>query len=175
MKSLLSLVALVLGLAWITAPLSAQDAEAANPSDPKALEAAGKLVDSMDMAKTMQESLRTSLDAQMQQFVQLGLPPAGIDELKEEMFAFLSDVLSWEEIRPAVVELYAQSFTAEELDELRTFYQTPTGKKALSLMPQLMNQGMMLGQEKVQARAQELNQRIAPIIQKHMTAPAPPE
>ena len=172
MKSLLTLFALVMGLAIATPPLSAQDA-AAEP-DPKAVEAAGKLLDSMDMEKTMQESLKTSLDAQMQQFAQLGLPPAGIEELKKEMFDFLSDVLSWDEIRPTVVNLYAQSFTAEELDELRAFYQTPTGKKALSLMPQLMNEGMMLGQQKVQERAAELNQRIAPIIQKHM-APAPPQ
>ena len=37
----------------------------------------------------------------------------------------------------------------------------------MSLMPKLMGQGMQLGQQKMQARMPELQQRILPIIQKY--------
>lgn len=158
---------LALAAALLSGAITLATSRAADP-DPEAVKAASALIDSMDMENMLTKSLETSLDAQTKQFSQMGMPAAGVAELKAEMLAFMKEVMAWEDLRPEFVRIYAESFTAAELNELTAFYQTPTGRKAASVMPDLMSKGMVLGQEKVQARAAELQQRIMPIIQRHM-------
>lgn len=158
---------LALAAALLGGAITLATSRAADP-DPEAVKAASALIDSMDMENLLTKSLETSLDTQMKQFSQMGIPAAGVAELKSEMLAFMKEVMAWEDLRPEFVRIYAESFTAAELNELTAFYQTPTGRKAASVMPDLMSKGMILGQEKVQARAAELQQRIMPIIQRHM-------
>lgn len=141
---------------------------AAEP-DSEAVKAASELIDSMDLENLLAKSMETSLDAQTKQFSQMGMSAVGVAELKAEMLAFMKEVMVWEELRPEFIRIYAESFTAAELNELKAFYQTPTGRKAATMMPELMGKGMILGQEKVQARAAELQQRLMPIIQRHLT------
>ncbi len=161
-RRFLALAAVIIGGA-----ITLATSRAADP-DPEAVKAASALIDSMDMENLLTKSLETSLDTQTKQFSQMGMSAAGVAELKTEMLAFMKEVMAWEDLRPEFVRIYAESFTAAELNELTAFYQTPTGRKAASVMPDLMSKGMVLGQEKVQARAAELQQRIMPIIQRHM-------
>ena len=84
------------------------------------------------------------------------------------MLKFLKEVMPWSEIEPEMTRVYANNFTKNELEDLAAFYKTPTGQKAVKLMPTLMGEGMKMGQERMMARMGELQQRITPIIQKHM-------
>lgn len=140
----------------------------AHAADAETTSAAEALIDSMDMPNLLGKSMESALDAQMGQFSQMGIPPAGVAELKTAMLSFMKEVMQWEELRPEFVRIYSESFTAAELRELTAFYRTPTGKKAITLIPDLMSKGMIVGQQRVQARAAELQQRITPIIQKHL-------
>jgi hypothetical protein len=42
--------------------------------------------------------------------------------------------------------LYASNFTADEMDQIIAFYQTPIGRKTLQQMPQIMQQSTALAQ-----------------------------
>lgn len=143
--------------------VSAQDAET--------LKASEAFLESLNMAQVLEESLETSLDPQMEQFKQMGMGPEGIKELKAEMLAFMKEVMSYEELKPDFIKIYANAFTASELKELTAFYQTPLGAKTMKLMPTLMAQGMELGQAKVQENSAELQARLVPIFEKHLAKP----
>ncbi|UUX51883.1 DUF2059 domain-containing protein [Nisaea acidiphila] len=44
------------------------------------------------------------------------------------------------------VLIYDRYFEADEIDDLRVFYRTPTGKKSLKVMPLLMQDAVQIGQ-----------------------------
>ena len=166
-----SLLCAIFALSVSPLTLSAEDGEK--------VEAARELLKTMDFQEIMAVSIEASLDAQMGEFAQMGLPPAGITELKKEMFSFFSEVMTYEKMEPEMIKNYSESFTAEEMRELTSFYLTPVGKKSIKLIPELTTQGMAWGQQLVQERSRELQQRIIPVFQKHMpkepAPPAPPE
>jgi hypothetical protein len=59
-----------------------------------------------------------------------------------------------------LVPLYANTFTHQEIREILAFYQSPTGKKAVAALPQLMQEGQKIGQGLAREVAPELNRRI---------------
>ncbi len=148
------------------APLfsSAQDAK----PDEATRAAAKALLDAADTEKVMNESMEQAMEGQMGPLKQLGISPEGLKKLKAEMLAFVKEVMNYEEIEPALIDLYATKFTKAELDEITAFYKTPAGKKSITLAPTLMAEGMALGEAKVQARSAELQARIMPIIQSEL-------
>jgi hypothetical protein len=77
------------------------------------------------------------------------------------MHTWLAHVLQDIDLEGIVVKLYMESFSEAELRDLIAFYRTPTGRKALTVMPQLMQKGMALGMEKAQEHTAELQQLIA--------------
>jgi len=59
-------------------------------------------------------------------------------------------------MQEAYVRIYAKYFSEKELEDLIAFYTTPTGKKSIELMPDLMREGM-------EAAALELTPKIEQI------------
>ena len=48
--------------------------------------------------------------------------------------------LDWKALGPAIIDIYAQTFTEPELDAIVTFYKTPAGSALLDKMPQINDQ-----------------------------------
>jgi len=63
------------------------------------------------------------------------------------------------------VLLYARSFSQGELEAIIEFYQTPAGKKALLVLPQLVQQGAELGMREAQSKQDELLERLKPFLE----------
>lgn len=93
------------------------------------------------------------LDAQLKQ-----RPEAAA--IEPEMRAFFSKYMSWNSLKGDMVEIYSRNFTEPELREISKFYQTPTGRKMSSVLPQLMQSGMEIGQKRVQEHLPELQEAI---------------
>lgn len=164
MKSTLRiLLALFLTYSSLARPVLGQEAV-----DPELAAAAEALFASIDMQKMIEESLAEALNPQMAQFRQMGLSEEGVTELQAEMLAFLNDAMKWDVLKPQFIRIYADAFTAEEMMAIAEFHSTPTGKKALTMTPKLMAEGLAVGQKTMEEREAELLQRITPIIQKHM-------
>ncbi|TMO56399.1 DUF2059 domain-containing protein [Pseudoalteromonas phenolica] len=114
---------------------------------------AAKLMKVMDMDKVMNDSMSNMVDIQIQQ--QPTLAP-----FKSVMMKFFQKHMSWESLEFEFIYIYSQAFTAQELKELTAFYETPTGKKTIEKMPQLMAQGAQIGAARVQENMPELQAMI---------------
>ncbi len=57
-------------------------------------------------------------------------------------------------------DLYSKYFTESELSEMLAFYKTATGRKATKVLPQLMQESMIVGGAKAQALAPVILERV---------------
>ena len=135
----------------VVAMLSACQARAA---DPDALRAAEQLLELTGMDTALDQSIDAILTMEIQQ------NPA-LQQHAAALRAFFARHMSYESLKPDLARIYADAFTADELDEITRFYRTPTGAKTVRLLPTLMQQGAQLGVERVQAHSDELNALIA--------------
>lgn len=110
---------------------------------------AAKLLDVLDMQATMDQAVVMSLESQLKSNPQL-VP------YKEVMLGFLRKHMSYESLKPELIELYAGEFTAAELKEARVFYSSATGKKFIASMPRMMTLGAEIGSKQVEKNLPEL-------------------
>ena len=57
--------------------------------------------------------------------------------------------ISWEKLRPLVVDKYAAEFTDEQLDAIIAFYKSPAGKALVEKTPAMAQQTMTMVQERI--------------------------
>jgi len=76
------------------------------------------------------------------------------------MLKFFSKHMSYESLKPQIIDIYAEVFTASELKDINNFYATPTGKKTVKEMPELMVRGGQIGVQRIQDNIKELQSMI---------------
>ncbi|HEY3278691.1 MAG TPA: DUF2059 domain-containing protein [Syntrophorhabdaceae bacterium] len=87
-----------------------------------------------------------------------------MEALKKEYFDWLSESLSWEQMRTLFVDVYTEVFTEEEMKELNGFYRSPLGRKMLDKMPRLIEATMRKSREMVQKKLPEFNARLDALV-----------
>lgn len=65
----------------------------------------------------------------------------------EEFWTAFMDEIDMDELINKIVPLYDKYYSNEELIQLIKFYETPVGKKVVSVTPVLMQESMMIGQQ----------------------------
>ena len=121
---------------------------------------AENLLDAMDMGTQITASfdaMTAVIPAQLKQMQALvpadakgGKPGVGAEQQKEMMeknMEMCAEEMKWEKIKPDYIDLYAETFSAEELKELIAFYQSPAGKVFMAKQPELMQKSMQLSQK----------------------------
>ena len=116
--------------------------------------AAEQMLSLMDMEAIMARSLDQMLKAQIE--VNPSIAP-----YEKVMKQFFAKYMSWNSLKPDVVKLYMEEFSEQELNEITKFYQTPTGKKALSSMPNVITKANQIAVQRVQKNMPELQAAIA--------------
>ena len=111
------------------------------------------LLEASGTEKMMSQTAEQMLQVQLQQNPTLA-------PYKEIMLKFINKHMSYNSIKSELINLYAESFTAEELRDLTNFYKTPTGQKAIIKMPELMARGAQIGAMRVQSNITELQEMI---------------
>jgi len=86
------------------------------------------------------------------------IPQKVLDVLPEEVNAVLD--AHADSLKELTILIYHKYFTASETKEMITFYSTDLGKKAIRVMPSLMQEGMAAGQEWGRALGPEIDARI---------------
>lgn len=122
-------------------------------ADPASEKEAEKLLNLMGMEEALDQSMAQMLDVQLQQ------NPA-LAPYKEVMLEFLTKHMSYDSLKPDMLKIYSEAFTASELREINDFYATDTGKKTIQMMPELMAQGAQIGAVRVQENIGELQAMI---------------
>jgi hypothetical protein len=134
------LIAVLTNILWL-GPINAAESEKSR--------AAEELLDLTHIEKTV-----TEMRGQMTGMLAAQLRSANVPEAMREKLARLQqkisdlvfDELSYTKLRPAYVESYAVTFTADELNGLVEFFKTPVGRAYVEKMPILTKQIMALAQ-----------------------------
>jgi hypothetical protein len=127
--------------AAVSLGLTPPPAGAQNDPSPQALEAARALtsVVSVSMMSELTASMNNQVWPGLEAAIRSRVPavsPAALAELRREFERQQVGVI-FESMNDAAV-IYARHFTVQEMREMTAFYQAPTGRKALTVMPRLM-------------------------------------
>ena len=112
-----------------------------------------------EMSKSVVDSMFAQIQKQfLDEAVAKGNDPDDIEEAKELFTAFrehASKINFAQLLHDAQIRIYAKYFTEKELTDIAAFYQSPTGKKMIDVMPQLMADGMKAGVDNLSPKFQE--------------------
>lgn len=79
---------------------------------------------------------------------------------RDVILEWSESIMTWEIFGPKMIDIYTEAFSEDELRDLVAFYKTPTGKKAITMMPELMQKGAQLGANEAQQHIPRLQQMI---------------
>lgn len=88
-------------------------------------------------------------------------------EIENLTFGILKERLSWDKLKPKFIELYAETFTEEEVSGMVAFYQSPAGKASIEKMPKLMGRSMAVTNEMMKDVIPDLVQKTEAIVIKY--------
>jgi uncharacterized protein len=107
----------------------------------------------------IEETLRSSTEAMM---------AAGGEEMEpftRAMRAFFDKHMTWDNLRPRYIRVYASVFDEDELAQLIAFYQTEIGQKYAQATPELTQLSAQIGQEIMMENMAEFQEMIMGIGQ----------
>lgn len=89
------------------------------------------------------------------------IPERVVAVMERELMLFFAEKMSAPGgLIEQTIPIYEKHFTHQEIRELIAFYQTPVGKKAIAVLPQVMSDSMEAGQRWGQSLGPEIEQRI---------------
>lgn len=138
---------------------SAEDAVAKSPAE--------ELISLMDTESSAMAVAKAAFAPYLQQLKAQGYTDEAVKEVEAAADAYFGQVFSDPQLNKEMAELYSREFTEVELKELIAFYQTPLGKKTLRSLPQLMQQGALLGEKYAQKYAEDFQKNLEGIMLKH--------
>ncbi|MCP5381814.1 MAG: DUF2059 domain-containing protein [Kordiimonadaceae bacterium] len=135
-------------MVFITLP-----AQADEMADEAADAAAAKLLDILDVEKTMNQSMEQMLMMQVQ------ANPALV-QFSDILIKFTNQYMSYESLKPEFIRIYTEAFSADELNDMIEFYQSPTGQNVKNKIPELMQKGGEIGFQRLNDHSEELKALI---------------
>lgn len=131
-----------------TAPAPAGGAAETKPAiDPAKAADIRRLLDLVGTKELMQQSFGGSM-SQIKPLVTRSLPPGEYREkLVDLFFERFQSKVDLEQFMNMAVPVYDKYFSSEEIKQLMKFYETPIGKKSISVLPQLTNELRDMGQQ----------------------------
>jgi hypothetical protein len=140
-------------------------AQEAKPVDPAALAQArivfersnaGEL--GLQVARAIEEQQRAALER---------FNPARVAQINEVVDLVRAEYAKYlPALMDAIVTLYAQRFTADELAQVAAFYDTPVGRKMIREMPALLSETMSVAQTMALKATTEVMIKLRPEIEK---------
>lgn len=125
-----------------------QNALVTKPVDEKCKQLAEKLLIATkvdeNITRTMAAIKKSQMAALSKQFTGAQLQNAG--EISEAVGAIMEKELCWDKLKEPLVNTYAEAFSAEELEALIKFYESPIGRKIVEKQPELQRKSIMMMQ-----------------------------
>jgi hypothetical protein len=73
---------------------------------------------------------------------------------------YMERQIGWTGLKGPLTEMYLQAFTEQELNEINAFYGSPTGRKLVERLPELIKQRDQLAMQRMQDNIGELRSEI---------------
>ena len=103
------------------------------------------------------------------------IPDRAITVMDRELMALFSEKLAAPGgLIDQVIPVYDKYFTHQEIKELIAFYETPTGKKAIVVLPKVVNEGIVIGQRWGQSLGPEIEKRVKAALMREGLLPKGP-
>lgn len=99
---------------------------------------------------------------------------ARLDEFEKKVSGMFDQQLGWSVMGPQIVNVYATTFTEDELTAIVNFYKSPAGSAFLTKTPEINTQLNQLAQPKLAALQTEVRQAFEEFRKTQQPAPAPP-
>ena len=104
-------------------------------------------------AQKLSESMMAQMKNAMGGFANKGaLSPEAAARMKagqDKAWAFISEELKWDNMKPEYARIYADVFTPEEIKSVTAFYKSPAGQAFLDKQPTLIQRTMEMTQKKI--------------------------
>ncbi|HEV2149911.1 MAG TPA: DUF2059 domain-containing protein [Longimicrobiaceae bacterium] len=156
-----TLLALALALV-LSVPAAAQNT---TPS-PARMKAAAELLEAMNVEAILRETADATLQTQIQQQPVL----AAYEDIMRD---FMARAMKWEDLRADYTRLYADVYTEDELRQLRTFYQTPLGRRLLATQPRVAALSMEITNRRLEKFLPEMQKQIMERMMAESDTPKP--
>jgi hypothetical protein len=130
-----------------TAILHAEAPSDASLKELLELSGSKKLV--IDMQARMKSTMNLSMDRAL---AGQTLPPEkkeALEKTKAKTLAIISEEMNWDQMESLYLQVYRESFNQQEINDLITFYKSPTGQMFVEKMPVIMNKSMALMQQRM--------------------------
>lgn len=141
---------------------------------------AQKLFEKMHMAEMLTKMLAQQKKLLSSQFMK-GLNQYQGNATPEEMAAFKQQVLDKlfsgfdsQKLTDNLAQIYSQEFSSDQLQDLATFYDSPTGQAAIAKMPEIGMKQQQLLLPQLQAVIPQVTQMEKDFAAQHQAAPASP-
>jgi hypothetical protein len=145
--------------------IAAMIAPACRADDSMAL--ANKYLELTGTAAFLQQGFESGIKSSLDRMRAQGAPAELVDSIQSEAHGFFVENFKWDEVKPKLAKLYADTFTEAELKEIDAFYETPAGQKAVAKLPTLMQVGGQIAMSGVQAKMPEFQQHVAAMVQNY--------
>lgn len=139
-------------------------------------ELAEKLMNTLKISELMTRSLDMMKKMQLNMMAKRlkGQELQNMEELNRSMMDLAAKELNWEKLKDPFINIYAESFTAEELEAMIKFYESPVGKKLVEKQPEMQQKTMQLMQTIMMKLMPEFDKLAKDFAEKHKkAAPAP--
>ena len=90
-----------------------------------------------------------------------------VDQFHTDMMSAIKDELAWSKIEPQIVSVYAKTFSQKEVNDMITFYSSPSGQSVTSKLPMVsrelatdMQERMMPLIKRIQQSAREMQDKL---------------
>ena len=133
--------------------------------NPKALDTANDLAEILGLTNQLEQGFDAMMPLIEQQVKQLNLNDEQEAELKEIYKTWYVEDIDHKALAKDIVKIYAETFTAEELEQLIIFYRTPIGQKTLKIFPELFAKDATLGAAEAQKKQAKLLERLQPFFE----------
>ncbi|HLH04574.1 MAG TPA: DUF2059 domain-containing protein [Bryobacteraceae bacterium] len=111
-----------------------------------------------------------------QQFMGAQLNPEQqkvFDEFEGKVMKVVTTRLSWDQLKPVYLKLYADAFSESDIDGILAFYQSPAGQSLVAKTPQIMAAGSQAAQEKLIGIGPDIQALVQEYIPKMKAAGQP--
>ncbi len=126
---------------------------------------ANKYLDVSGISGGMQQSFEAGIKPALDRMRSQGMPAELVESIHAASQKFFADNFKWDDLKPQVAKLYAETFTEAELRDIVAFYETPTGQKVAAKLPGLFQQATALSMTRIQEKMPEFQQQVGALIQ----------
>lgn len=160
MPTSLPRLAAVLLSSWLACSAGVRPARADEAAKTALIEEMFTLTKVDALMQQMMEQVQAMQKKQFQDNKLSAGAQADLDETQAQIMKLISERLGWQKLKPRYSQLYAETFSEDELRAAVEFYRSPAGRAMLEKMPVLMGKSMTLVQEQMGDLTPELERIV---------------